>query len=232
MFYSFNGCDAFCIFSMKINGNMKGEDGRLNREVFFEKYLPKSVKKIVMAEQVHGNSVEVVGMNSPEIITGVDGLVTSERGVALGTFGADCRNVPMCDQDFGVIGNVHLGYRGILQKAAHNTVAKMIGLGAEKERIKPIIGQGVCGRCFEFDKKDAGIFKQYWPFVSQKEDSGGKVFVDLFGIVFYQLTKEIGIPAANIQYIDVCTKENANFFSQRRDKKDPIESGIAIIGLR
>lgn len=232
MFFSFVECDAFCVFSMKTNGNMKGEEGRGNREVFFEKYLPKSVKKIIMAEQIHGNSVEVVGMNSPDLVMGVDSLVTCEKGIALGTF-ADCRNVLLCDQGAGVIGNAHLGYRGILQKCAHNTVSKMIGLGAKKERIELIIGQGACKKCYEFDKKDSGIFsRRYESFICGGENGSSKVFIDLFGMIFSQLTNEIGIPSVNIRYINACTCEDSNFFSQRRDKCDPVEAGIAVIGLR
>jgi polyphenol oxidase len=232
MFFSFVECDAFCVFTMKINGNMKGEEGRENREVFFEKYLPKSVKKIIMAEQIHSNSVEVVGGRSPVIIRGVDGLVTREREIALLTFGADCIDMPLCDQNAGVIGNIHLGRQGILQRGAHNIVSKMIGQGAKKDDIELIIGPGICGKCYEYDEKDAGIFKLYDSFISNGENGSGKVFIDLTGILLAQLTEEIGIPAGNIRRSEICTFENSSFFSQRRDRNNPIETGMAFIGLR
>jgi polyphenol oxidase len=232
MIYSFLGCEAFCVFSTKADGNMKGEEGKNNRDVYFEKYIPKTARKIVLAEQIHSNSVEVVGRNSPDFIRGADGLITAERGISLGTFGADCRNILLCDEVAEIIGNTHLGYRGILQKCAHNTISKMINLGAKKEDIKAIIGPGACGKCYEFDEKDAAIFSRlYGSFISSGENDCGKVLIDLLGIIFRQLTGEIGILPENIQCSNICTIENEKFFSQRRQKKDPVEAGVAVIGM-
>ncbi len=71
------------------------------------------------AEQVHGNDVAVVP-GSPTIIaadglpviSGVDGLVTSDIGTVLAIYVADCGAIWLADRKTGAIGLLHSGKKG------------------------------------------------------------------------------------------------------------------------
>lgn len=65
-----------------------------------------------LAEQVHGAGVAVVESGDAEMTTGVDGLITSERGVLLGIYVADCAAVYLADKRGRAIGLVHSGKKG------------------------------------------------------------------------------------------------------------------------
>ena len=66
------------------------------------------------AEQVHGREVAVIDQPLPadKRIAGVDGLVTNQRGIALGIYVADCGAVFLVDAVQRAIGLVHSGKKG------------------------------------------------------------------------------------------------------------------------
>jgi hypothetical protein len=87
------------------------------------------------AEQVHGNKIAVVeravasavpsGVDGREF-PGCDGLVTSERGVALGIYVADCCAVYIVDPRTPAIGLVHSGRKGTELGVVPNAIRQMI----------------------------------------------------------------------------------------------------------
>lgn len=87
-------------------------------ETAVEEFL-KSRVRWWRAEQVHGNAVAVVP-GSPEIIapdglpvvSGVDGLVTSQTGAVLAIYVADCGAIWLADRRTGAIGLLHSGKKG------------------------------------------------------------------------------------------------------------------------
>ncbi|MCW1921793.1 polyphenol oxidase family protein [Luteolibacter arcticus] len=73
------------------------------------------------AEQVHGNGVAVVPVDSVPtrmagdglpVVTGVDGLVTVAPGEILGIYVADCGAIWMADRKTGAVGLLHSGKKG------------------------------------------------------------------------------------------------------------------------
>lgn len=84
------------------------------------------------AEQVHGNSVAIVP-GSPEIsapdglpvVPGVDGLITSEPGVVLAIYVADCGAIWLADRRTGAIGLLHSGKQGTQSNIFHEALRRM-----------------------------------------------------------------------------------------------------------
>ena len=93
------------------------------------------------AYQVHSAKVAVVedDWNESERPQ-VDGLVTRTRGKSLGILTADCVPVLFADQQSGVIGAAHAGWKGAIGGVLQETVASMIRLGATQGRIQAGIG--------------------------------------------------------------------------------------------
>jgi len=64
------------------------------------------------AEQIHGNLVATVSMDSVFPIPGADGLVTTTPGICLGIYVADCAAVFLADRKARGVGLVHSGKKG------------------------------------------------------------------------------------------------------------------------
>jgi YfiH family protein len=69
---------------------------------------------LLTAQQVHGNQIEVIDGPVPadEEHAGSDGLITNQRGLALGIYVADCCAVYLVDPVTPAIGLVHSGRKG------------------------------------------------------------------------------------------------------------------------
>jgi polyphenol oxidase len=78
-----------------------------------------------LAEQVHGNSVAIVTVDSPPITAKVDALVTRDPQVLLGIHVADCCAVFLVDPKQHVIGLAHSGKNGTELNVVGVTVAKL-----------------------------------------------------------------------------------------------------------
>jgi copper oxidase (laccase) domain-containing protein len=87
------------------------------------------------AEQVHGNRIAVVertvasavpsGVDNREF-PGCDGIITNQRGVALGIYVADCCAVYIIDPKTPAIGLVHSGRKGTELGVVSNAIRLMI----------------------------------------------------------------------------------------------------------
>ena len=78
-------------------------------EVARRNFGPRQVR---LAEQIHGNSVAVVTVDSPGKTAGGDGLITRDPDVLLGIYVADCCAIFLVDPQQRVIGLVHSGKKG------------------------------------------------------------------------------------------------------------------------
>jgi purine-nucleoside/S-methyl-5'-thioadenosine phosphorylase / adenosine deaminase len=89
---------------------------------------------LITAQQVHGNKVAIVnqidcgggrvGCEDKEF-PGCDGLITNERGVALGVYVADCCAVYIIDPKTPAIGLVHSGRKGTELGVVTNAITQM-----------------------------------------------------------------------------------------------------------
>ena len=93
-----------------------GLDVRADREIalrrleVFHEVARRSfgARQVRLAEQIHGNSVAVVTVDSPALSTGTDALITRDPGVLLGIHVADCCAVFLVDPRRSAVGDGHL----------------------------------------------------------------------------------------------------------------------------
>ena len=90
---------------------------------------------VVTMAPVHGRDVAVVTEDPGSAVAGVDALVTRVPGLALLALGADCVPLLLADDDAGVVGAVHSGWRGVLADVTGAAIEAMVGLGADPARI-------------------------------------------------------------------------------------------------
>jgi YfiH family protein len=101
--------------------------------------------------QVHGTTIAVhrAGVGGWTIKDGVDGHVTTERGVLLLVSVADCVPVYLCHPQRGTLGLLHAGWRGTAAGMLEAGIAAMVKLGASAGEIVMHCGVAICGSCYE-----------------------------------------------------------------------------------
>lgn len=192
-------------FTSRLGGVSKGHLASLNlgahrgddRENVEENYrilfaaLGFSEKKMVLANQVHGDIVRVVtdkdcvGSISHRDYPECDALVTDTAGVALVVFTADCTPILLCDPVTGAVGAIHAGWRGTAAGIAAKAVQAMTdAFGSRPKDICAAIGPNIGVCCFETDGDVPeamlnALGADAKPFIEQH---GAKFRVDLKGL--------------------------------------------------
>lgn len=144
-----------------LNCSLSGQDDReavLENRARVARALGAAPDSLVGLTQVHGIDVATVTApwragDGPR----ADAMVTDRPGVALGVITADCGPVLFADAAAGVIGAAHAGWRGAVAGVLEATIAAMIALGAQAERIVAAVGPCIGQSSYEVaaDLRDA-----------------------------------------------------------------------------
>lgn len=111
------------------------------------------------AEQIHGTAVAVVP-GSPQIdaadglpmVPGCDGLVTSETGVVLAIYAADCGAIWLADRRTHAIGLLHSGKKGSEGNILENALQTMANqFGTRPEDVTAVLGPCIRFPDYEID---------------------------------------------------------------------------------
>lgn len=78
-----------------------------------------------------------------------DAIVTTRPGLAISVLTADCAPILFADEEAGVIGAAHAGWKGAIGGVSDATIAVMEEKGARRERITAIIGPTISQRVYE-----------------------------------------------------------------------------------
>lgn len=111
----------------------------------------------------------VYQIHSPDVVAITDGkdqndppkgdaMVTDRAGILLGIVTADCVPVLFADQQSGVVGAAHAGWKGAITGVTDNTITAMEALGADRSRIACAIGPCIAQKSYEVDE---GFFRQF-----------------------------------------------------------------------
>ena len=115
----------------------------------FRRALP-GFDAVILGNQVHGVAVETIGPSRGWIqVDGIDGWVTTARGVLLTVTVADCVPVYLVVPDRGVA-LLHAGWRGTAGGILSIGVERLLAAtGAAPGDIVMHCGVGICGPCYE-----------------------------------------------------------------------------------
>jgi len=83
---------------------------------------------LITAQQIHGNKIAVVDtpLKTDKEFPACDGIITNQRGVALGVYVADCCAVYIVDPKTPAIGLAHSGRKGTEFGVVTNAITQMI----------------------------------------------------------------------------------------------------------
>ena len=183
-------------------------------------YHFRKVKKCT--RQIHSSRVVIVDeQNLAEEVGEADGLLTALRGVALEIHTADCQSVFLYDPVLGVIGNVHSGWKGTVQKIVPKAVEKMIShYGCRPENIEVYINPSILGCCFEIEDDVVEQFRTITDvskYCRRDRIVNGrqKYFMDT-AAVNRDLMIEMGVLEEHIFLSGVCTMCNTQEYNSYR----------------
>lgn len=191
--------------------------------------------KIIKGNQTHSTNVKVITKdNINEVFENVDGLITNLKNIYLLTVVADCQGILLFDKKNKVIGNIHSGWRGTLNRIIKNAVNIMINeFNSNVEDIKVYFSPCIHKCCFEvsidvkemFEKEFNDLEIENYITKGNRED---KYYIDTLKLNIDYLIK-LGIKEENITYSDFCTKCNSDILhSYRKDKDLSGRNGLLI----
>ena len=185
-------------------------DPELNENI--ERLSKLVAKPIQVMTQEHGNQVSVI--ERPISAPVADAMVSCSKEIALAVRVADC--LPLLLFSNNVIAAVHVGRKGLMNQVAVNAVTQMRKLGAKE--ITGVVGPHICGQCYEVG---ADIFTEVtnaYPATFKKQNC-----LDLYAGLVSQL------PEIKLSNIDICTKENTDYFSYRANGEAGRQVGVISI---
>lgn len=169
-----------------------------------------SVSKLVFMEQVHGDNVVFIQSGDEEPIC--DAMITNRPDTALAVMVADCIPILFYDAIHHAIGVAHAGRVGSLLHVGQKCALAMgEQFGTTMSELRIFMGPSIHVCCYEVGKEAITGFEKY----TQVRD--GKYFLDLQS---YNVDAFIGIGVKpeHIDISNVCSCDDENYFSYRRDK--------------
>ena len=178
--------------------------------------LSLPVSAIQFMNQRHGDEIAIVDAFS-EIDPSCDALITTTPGFAVAVLVADC--IPLLLSSSSVAAAVHVGRKGLVNRIALKVIARMRALGATA--IHAQLGASICGECYEVPADMAEEVSFMHPSALSRTKVSTPA-LDLPRALIADLT------SAGISYeaSSVCTFENHNYFSYRRDSTTGRFAGV------
>lgn len=216
-------------FRSENNATMLKSYENISRELGFT--------NIIKPKQTHSDNITIIE-NNERNLNEIDGLITNEKNVTLGTTSADCISLLFYDPNKNVIANVHSGWRGTEKGIAKKTVQELI----EKFNCQP--KDIICCICpsirkchFEVDEDVKEIFYNKYGDLPEINDiisentAKHKYYIDTVLINKF-LLRQIGLRKENIIDSNICTVCNSNLFHSYRVDKENSGRNMAIIEIK
>ena len=196
-------------------------------------------KKIIKCKQNHTSNVKVINKeNINDDFVNIDGMITNLREVALVSYLADCQAILLYDPIKKVIGNIHSGWRGTLNKITGKAINIMINnFKCNPSNIIACICPSILNCCFEVDEDVMLMFKEsfsnYNNYISlgNIKNNKQKFYIDTVKINV-DIMKRLGLSESNIICSNICTKCNHDIFHSYRNDKNKSGRNIALICLK
>jgi len=188
--------------------------------------------------QVHGDRVVTtaragLGGGPPEgkpRIAEADGLVSTEPGVVLAVFVADCVPILLADPANRVVGAVHAGWRGLAAGVVEAGVATLVAAGADLAATVALVGPAIGPCCYEVGPEVAAAVGDRYP-LAAAATRAGNLAVDTAAAA-RQALERAGLDPARVTVTGECTHHHPErFFSYRREGRTGRQAGlIALAG--
>ena len=161
--------------------------------------------RVAYARQVHGADVARVRGG---FAGDADVLTTTEAGVPLAIFTADCLAITAYDADAHALSVAHVGWRGTVKRAQQAAVASLYAVGGEPARLHLTIAPAIGPCCYEVDEPVIGEFTGAFGAARlarwSRPSRPGHVMLDLW-TANEDLLVDAGVDRARIDNPRLCT---------------------------
>lgn len=180
--------------------------------------LGPGLRAVRWCEQIHGRLVASLGeetgrpFHDASCVGRCDALITSEVGVGLLVWTADC--VPVLITCGEVVAAVHVGWRGAAADIIGGVVRRYeIEYGVQPERLHVFLGPSISGKKYRVGNEVIDSLRAHVP-----EESSWRtgLRVDLRNFLNARLTG-LGVAPAAISRVGPCTASTPQLASFRRD---------------
>lgn len=204
-----------------------------NRARAVEAVMPGA--RLATVHQVHSSDAVYVERPWPQAERPhADAMVTDRPGILLGILTADCAPVLFADAEAGVIGAAHAGWRGAFAGVTDTTISAMIGLGAQRDRIRATVGPCIAQPSYEVDEAFRARFIQASPENERFFTTGpaGKPHFALEGYVVARLVAA-GIEEVEALRLDTYAEPDRFYSFRRATHRGEADYGrqVSLIGL-
>lgn len=197
-------------------------------------------KNIVRPFQTHTNFVKNVTNEKGifiEELKDIDGLLTDRKDEVLSLTFADCMPIYLYDEKKNIIGNIHSGWKGTLNKIGKLAVEKMIkDYGSNPEDIICAIGPTIRKCHFEVDEDVKDMFYEAFKnsniiSLGQIKDGKQKYYIDTV-LANINMMRDLGLKDENIIDSKICTVCNSDKMHSYRVDKNLAGRNTAIIAIK
>lgn len=178
----------------------------------FSSEIGLNKNRIKYMNQVHGDNIEVIHPESG--IKDADAMITTEKNLMLLIKVADCAGILIFDPVKEIIAAVHSGWKGTSLNIIGKTIDKLIqNFGCCSSDILVYISPCASFKNYEVEFDVARHFPK-----STHQISSTKYLFDNRNEILNQLYSR-SIPKENVEVSDICTIEDRNYHSFRRDRE-------------
>ena len=187
---------------------------------------------VVRKVDVVPNTIQIF----PQEYWEVDGLITDKPNITLSLGYADCTPIFLYDPLKKVIGNIHSGWKGTLQKISKKAVLKMVEeYNSNPSNIICCIGPTIRKCHFEVEVDVQELFYNEFLYTNKINDiitkKDSKYYIDTV-LMNKMILQEAGLQEENIIDSQICTVCNSNIMHSYRVNKGLAGRNTAIIELR
>ena len=200
--------------------------------------LEISQYSIIRPGQTHSDIIKKVEKKE-ENFSNVDGLLTDKVNINLVLSFADCTPIYIYDPIKNVIGNIHSGWRGTVQKIGQKAINKMV-LEYSCNPKDLIVCIGPCiNKChFEVGEDVKDIFEQTFSYLNRNYDiiKGSKIKSDKYfidtNLINRLILEEVGVKPENIIESKICTACHPDILHSYRINGDKAGRNVSVMGLK
>ena len=235
------GVSASPYYSLNLGLHVGDEPGCVvrNRRLLCES-IGIGFDSLTVGEQVHGSRVSVVravdkGRGSRSLtdaLVETDALITATPGIALMVLVADCPAILVYEPRNRVVGVVHAGWKGTLNRVVVAAIERMSReCDVSPSTMVAAIGPAIGPCCYSISEERAAEFLSTFGSHDNeyiRHDRRGQAYLDLWELNRLQLV-ESGIPPSAVYVSRLCTACNANlFFSHRGEHGTTGRFGVVV----
>lgn len=257
VYYTFSLFDAYsglaCLVSTRLGGvstdslrslNLSFRTGDREEAVVenrrrLNNVLGVQAERVAQAQLVHGNHIERVTEQAPfdafYKFPSTDGLVTSVRDRPLFIPVADCTAIAFFDPNQQVIGLVHAGWKGVINRIPQRMVETMhTAYGCQPEDIRVGISPGIGPCCYQVREDLVSIFTDAFAedasrfFLPQPDDT---IHLDMWTALRWEL-QGAGILPEHLEVAEICTACHTDEFYSHRAEQGKTGRFASMIVLR